>query len=687
MTSSATADFEKVFASIQNPAFIITKTNEALEVERKGNDISLEGTAAVFGVKNNNNRVYEKDEYLPHLTYLQEKIKRGKLFGELDHPKDFDIALKNVSHVVESLVYDGDSNRVKIKVKLLDTPCGRIAKTLVESGCTVSISSRAAGQIMNEGRVKLHRIFTYDLVAEPGFEEASLSKSILNEAYNYNYNNLFEAFETLKHDSVISTRHLQNINESLGLPESVQVYKINKKELLKEFPENNLSEMQGAYITVEQFNQYSSLIKEKFDQLAGVVKELKTSKVNEGSASASAPSDNQEIIKYLNYLAKEVTNTQNYADYLAEMQIKGIGYSEHVGTLVNKVIGFNNYLAETLTETRGYVGYLGNTLNETVNYANYLTRNFNQSVGYMNYLAESIKSNVGYTEYVGEVAEKGIRYSEYLGKNLKQVAGYAGYLRETLEESIHYASDYLGEEIEKTVLYTEHVAAQMNEMVVPGAKIKTRRLLDEVKKMDESLNLNVSEASPVDDIVSAVDQVLVHIKNNTAKSVLENKYPFLKLLSEDNKSKFYSLDQETKTAIVETLTGSVYTNEAEVLNLMDSVLDKKYVSVPNYVKWMPVAYKEVYESMAEGEKNLLAVKATKYVLNTPYQVKNFWDSYDFRVVQERIYRTKYENDLQKINESNQGKEGFVHVDKVAELKRGYSQEYVESLKRKTKLGK
>lgn len=672
-----TTDFAKVFESIDNPAFIITRVDEALTVNKSEGDITLEGTAAVFGVKNNNNRIYEKDEYLPHLAYLQEKIKKGKLFGELDHPKDFDISLKNISHVVEALTYDESSNRVKIKLRILNTPCGRIAKTIVESGCTVSISSRAAGQIMNEGRVKLHRIFTYDLVAEPGFEEASLQRTTLNESYNYNYNKLFEAFDSLKRESVISVNNFQNISESLGLSESVQVYKINKKDIFNDLNENNIVEMQGPYITIEQFNSYSSLVKEKFEQLSKTINELKANGVNE-----SVSSKDPEMVKYLNYLASEIQNVTNYADYLAEMQNKSIGYSEHVGTMVNKVIGYTNYLTENVNQTRGYASYLGSTLNEAVNYSNYLGRNFNQSIGYMDYLAETIQRGVGYTEYVGEMAEKGIRYSEYLGKNIKSVVGYANYLGETLGESITYASDYLGEQLEKAVLYTEHVAEQMNEAVIPNAKLKTRRLLDEVKKVDESLNISVGDSSPVDDIVESVDRVLAYVKNNTAKAVLENQYPFLKLLSEDNKAKFYSLDQETKTAIVETLKFSVYTNEAEVLHLMESVLNQKYIGVPNYIKFMPQNYKEVYESMNDFEKNQLAARSSAFVLNTPYQVKNFWDSYDFRNIQERIYTNKRNQELQKLNEDNQGKEGYVHVSKIAEHNRGYSNEYLESLKRR-----
>ena len=211
--------------------FIIERVNEGLNtVKSENGDIVMEGVCAVFDTKNNNNRIYEKAEYLPHLEYLNEKIEKGQLFGELDHPQNFDVSLKNVSHVIEKLWYDQDSNNVKIKVRLLNTPSGQIAKTLVESGCTISTSSRAAGQVANEGKVKIQRIFTYDLVAEPGFSEAVLRRAV-NESFQSNYSMLFESLDNIKSSSIINK--LVDISESLNLAESIKVYKINNEEIVK----------------------------------------------------------------------------------------------------------------------------------------------------------------------------------------------------------------------------------------------------------------------------------------------------------------------------------------------------------------------------------------------------------------------------------------------------------------------
>ena len=193
---------------------IVENVGETLKVKSKEtNNTILEGVCAVFGQKNNNQRVYEKDEYLPHLDYLKEKIKARQLVGELDHPPSFEITLKSASHIVEGLEHDGD-DKVNIKVRLLEnTPNGKVAKALVDGGVNISISSRAAGQVLNEGKVKLHRIFTYDLVAEPGFTEAVLKKTV-NESLQDNFELLTESFSILKENSYINKNNLNEVSEN-----------------------------------------------------------------------------------------------------------------------------------------------------------------------------------------------------------------------------------------------------------------------------------------------------------------------------------------------------------------------------------------------------------------------------------------------------------------------------------------
>jgi hypothetical protein len=109
----------------------------------------LQGVFAQFDVENRNGRIYTKDEYLPHLAYLRQDLSNGEsLLGELDHPEDrFEVSLQNASHQVLDLWLDESKNCVMGKIKLLDTPSGKIAKSLIDDGVPLHISSRAAGSV------------------------------------------------------------------------------------------------------------------------------------------------------------------------------------------------------------------------------------------------------------------------------------------------------------------------------------------------------------------------------------------------------------------------------------------------------------------------------------------------------------------------------------------------------------
>src|SRR5574344_1200092 len=153
-------------------------------VSESSDVIYLEGVFTEFKVRNRNGRIYEANDFIPKMNELSPKIEKRTLLGELDHPVNFDISLKNVSHVVESLEYDAKNDRVIGKIRLLNTDAGKQAQALVRDGIPLHISSRAAGQINPQtGKVTLEKLFTYDLVADPGFENAELKRA--NEAYGF----------------------------------------------------------------------------------------------------------------------------------------------------------------------------------------------------------------------------------------------------------------------------------------------------------------------------------------------------------------------------------------------------------------------------------------------------------------------------------------------------------------------
>lgn len=152
-------------------------------------DIYLEGIFAELDVKNRNNRIYTKEEYLKHLDYLRADIREGQsLLGELDHPEDrFEVKMKEASHQIVDIWYDSRTNCVMGKIRLLRTPNGLLAQSILEQGIPLHISSRAAGTVNSDNTVKIQQIYTYDLVCKPGFAKAVLhtvNESVADNKYS-----------------------------------------------------------------------------------------------------------------------------------------------------------------------------------------------------------------------------------------------------------------------------------------------------------------------------------------------------------------------------------------------------------------------------------------------------------------------------------------------------------------------
>jgi hypothetical protein len=139
---------------------------------------------------NRNNRIYDVDEYLEHLKIFRKQVLSPKgIYGELEHPQGYMVNYNNVSHKILDVWYEPETMLVKGIILIVDTPKGRIAQEIVQSGGLISMSARAAGtEAANpDGSVtaKLKLLATYDIVCNSGFIGADMSyKHNLNESYN-----------------------------------------------------------------------------------------------------------------------------------------------------------------------------------------------------------------------------------------------------------------------------------------------------------------------------------------------------------------------------------------------------------------------------------------------------------------------------------------------------------------------
>jgi len=118
-----------------------------LIVEDKGSkSYFIEGIFLQAEIRNRNGRVYPAEVLAREVDrYTKEYINKNRAFGELGHPDNPTINLHLTSHIIKELRRDGNS--WVGKAKIIDTPNGRIVKSLIDEGAQLGVSSRGVGSL------------------------------------------------------------------------------------------------------------------------------------------------------------------------------------------------------------------------------------------------------------------------------------------------------------------------------------------------------------------------------------------------------------------------------------------------------------------------------------------------------------------------------------------------------------
>ena len=136
----------------------------------------IEGIFLQAELKNRNNRMYPLKTLSKEVAkYDENYIQKGRALGELGHPDGPSINLDRVSHKIMSLKEDG--NNFIGRAKLLDTPMGKVAKSLLDEGVKLGVSSRGMGSIRKEENCNVVMddfmlATAADIVADPSAPDA-----------------------------------------------------------------------------------------------------------------------------------------------------------------------------------------------------------------------------------------------------------------------------------------------------------------------------------------------------------------------------------------------------------------------------------------------------------------------------------------------------------------------------------
>ena len=626
-----------------NNLLILERSSGTLTSKTADGSYVLEGIFGEIDKKNKNNRIYTEAEYVPQIEALQEKIKSSKLLGELDHPAKFDISLKNVSHIIEELTYDKESKQVRGKIRLLDTDAGKQAKALVDAGVPLQISSRAAGAVESDGKVKIKQLFTYDLVADPGFANAELNR--INESFGLSDDSNIQIFKITEEDLVIEeTKTIQNNNK-----------------------EQELMENKARFVSVEDFNKYSEYLSEEIKTLKNALAGTSTDNIEEKLNTLTSYVEYvaeraDKSIQYTEYLAENLDKNIDYSNYVAEKLDESISYTEHIAESANKIKEYSNYLAETMNE--GAVDY-----ENVTKYLNYLKENVESVSEYTDYIAETINANLIVEDEAGiEVNDMKADTKEINSEDDKKIIKAGDAIMPTATDAITEkgavnenpaviamaAAELLkkkeGEarpEDEDDEINAEKDEVEKDELeeakVDPALVAMAADALLKKKKESEDTEdddtVEVEIADEVEETVSAIDAYKNEISEKLSelinKSVIkENNNPhFFRLVSEATQERYNTLEEADKSKVLASVEGRGYLTEGQINTLMESALvEVAGQTAPYFVEAMPSEYKEAWTALSETKKVQIAAQARMVKLTSPYQVKNFWDTRDLREV-------------------------------------------------------
>jgi hypothetical protein len=149
---------------------IETKLFEGKVQEDAGGRTIVKGVLQRAGAENQNGRVYPKPTLMREAQKYEQLIKERRALGELDHPDSTVINLKNVSHNIREIHWEGDD--LCGTVEILATPSGNILKELLKAGILLGISSRGMGSTkqMEGNKVEVQEDFEligWDFVSNP----------------------------------------------------------------------------------------------------------------------------------------------------------------------------------------------------------------------------------------------------------------------------------------------------------------------------------------------------------------------------------------------------------------------------------------------------------------------------------------------------------------------------------------
>ena len=564
--------------------------NLVVESSPKDNLMRLTGVFGVVGIKNENNRIYDHDNYASMVEGIKAQIASGGCPGELEHPNSMNIDLNNVSHKIESISMNSDGT-VTGTICLLDTPKGRTARAIVEGGLPLYISSRGSGSVDNNGHVMLSMIKTYDLVGTPGFSQARLNLAEgqcvanLNESLSDDQTNIWAIYEEDASDVAVGKVIKDAVKDVVAgaivntateptEPQPTEA-PVPEPEHTEEEPVDNKEDEESKQS--EEMEDLKKTIETLVDKVDSLEAQLHVAKE---SLAAVRPTDYEAIEKWVkeefgrDMEQRISTMVDSTIPTIDEKQLESL-ISENVKKWVANQYSekLDDYLKEHFAPMMG----------ETIQ--NWITEEYSGTLD--GYLKEQ------FAPAIAEATEKWVteEYSDNLEKYLKEQ--FAPTIGETIQEWV-------------TNEYSDKLQGYLKEHFAPtiGETIQEWVTNEYSNALDGYLN---SEFAPK--VRESVMGDVQEFMENTNKVRLENIDSMLDAMME-------------------------HQNNTPLQNVInENKLNNKYVGVA-CIEQMPAKYEASFNLLSEARKDEIIRSAQMYDFSKKGTAESFWDNVSFEDVVE-----------------------------------------------------
>ena len=636
------------------------KLNEAQE---QGPKYILEGVFAELDKLNRNQRIYPKNEYLKHLAYLRDDIKKGEpLLGELDHPDDrFEVKLKEASHRVIDLWYDEKQNVVMGKIELLNTPNGKLAQSIVDQGIPLHISSRAAGSVNADNTVSIQQIYTYDLVCKPGFAGAVLHR--VNESadapkYTNDVRNFLQS--SYKMESMNAAPQYGFVNEDMSVSEIKA--SANLRNEAKELQINNQIEINVEDMT-KPLNENTNP-----DQTVG--KPLTIS--GNGASALGIPTalegdDNKDDDKKKEDVSDKAPDANDKPAESSDNK-KEDGEDEKCPKC-----GKNPCKCDDKKEDDGKKEK--KSVSEEENKDDDKDDDSKEDGDGSKGEGED-KSDSGVEIIEVEAEFEGDDKDDDMIKDVEPDFGDDDEDEDKEGEDKEGKEDKSSEDKPKEEDKTEEAERTVD---CNGSKDKSSEKLYDNEKAKKEADKLADEAKDeieeredklmkkLDDLRAAIEKKSKSKEESKNESLIMAQYPASMMMNESNFAEFVGLSESQKSKVVDYLRDNNFADKKSINENWKNGVN--YVAeTPAWLKYAPENYKALYEAASDTVKKSIATTASYLLFENQYDINSFWENSGLASANERkLLNESFVNVLPKV----------APVDKESNLP--YSNEYIKQI--------